>query len=189
MYEYSLQMFTGLFRNAILKAEQPEEEGDVLARLEILNDYLTYSVYQNICRSLFEKHKLLFSFSLAIKILQGDNKVNELEWRFLLSGQSTGKSTTAKPTGEASEWITDQMWSEIQSLCGLEAFKGFETDFAQHLVEWKAYYDCDDCVNEGLPGGWDERVGNLQRLCVLRCVRPDKVSVIVSDFRLSLVQD
>ena len=51
-----------------------------------MNNYFTYSLYENVCRSLFEKHKLLFSFVLTIKIMQGDNKVDINEWRYLLSG-------------------------------------------------------------------------------------------------------
>lgn len=55
-------------------------------RLLNINEHFTYNLYENVCRSLFEKHKLLFSFVLTIKIRQGDNKINTAEWRYLLSG-------------------------------------------------------------------------------------------------------
>lgn len=37
--------------------------------------------YVNICRSLFERHKLMFSLLLAVKILQHQKYINAQEWR------------------------------------------------------------------------------------------------------------
>ena len=53
----------------------------VIHRLHNLIEYFTYSFYNNVCRSLFEAHKLMFSFSLCIALLRSRNQINELEYR------------------------------------------------------------------------------------------------------------
>ena len=50
-------------------------------RIAHINDYFTFSLYSNVCRSLFEKHKLLFSFLLCVRILMNENKINMVRLR------------------------------------------------------------------------------------------------------------
>ena len=54
------------------------------------------------CRSLFEAHKLLFSFLMTIKIMMGDARIDALEWRFCISGQTIKPLEMANP---ATDWI------------------------------------------------------------------------------------
>ena len=53
-----------------MQAESVEE------RSKALNDAFTYALFLNVCRSLFEAHKLMFSFLLTVKILQNRKEID-----------------------------------------------------------------------------------------------------------------
>ena len=55
-----------------------------------------------VCRRLFEAHKLLFSFLMTIKIMMGDDRIDALEWRFCISGQTIKPLEMKNP---ADDWI------------------------------------------------------------------------------------
>jgi len=67
-----------------LGVENAPEAKEQKDRLANLNKYFTYSLYENICISLFERHKLLFSFIMIAKINQ--EIINDEDWKFLLMG-------------------------------------------------------------------------------------------------------
>ena len=76
MYQYSLPFFINLFENAIISAPKDDDPDK---RIDNLNAEFTESLYRNICRSLFEKDKMIFSFLLCSKLKEIDPK----EFKFL----------------------------------------------------------------------------------------------------------
>lgn len=73
MYQYSLPWFVRLFTIVIEDdtIKQTEKNFDLTIRIDTLNSTFTSTIYRNVCRSLFEKHKLIFSLILCVGILKG----------------------------------------------------------------------------------------------------------------------
>mgnify|MGYP000067473068 CR=1 FL=1 len=181
MYQYSLQWYSTLFVKAIRDSEPADE---IPQRITNLNEYFTYSIYKNVCRSLFEKDKLMFSFLITVKVLQGDNEIPPDEWRFLISGQANKLEREQPQRGPSDEWITPLIWSELCTCAGLPAFgEQFLIDFEANTAKWKALFDDGEAHEHPIPGGdWNTKLSMLQKMCVLRCMRPDKMIQAVQNF-------
>uniref|UniRef100_A0A452QQ37 Uncharacterized protein n=1 Tax=Ursus americanus TaxID=9643 RepID=A0A452QQ37_URSAM len=175
MYQYSLEWFLNIFLSGIANSERAD---NLKKRIANINRHLTYSLYSNVCRSLFEKHKLMFAFLLCVRIMMNENKIDQGEWRYLLSGGSI-QVTTENP---APDWLSDRAWRDILALSNLPAFSSFADDFPKHLSEFQSIFDSLEPHREPLPGIWDEYLDQFQKLLVLRCLRGDKVTNAMQDF-------
>jgi dynein heavy chain len=172
MYQYALQWFINLFEMSIKNAPPHPETAQ---RLVNIIDYFTYSLYENVCRSLFEKHKLLFSFILTINIQQGENKINAEEFRYLLTGPTGEIKVADNPT----DWIAGNSWPEIYKqfygLDKLPTFKGVLDAFMKHSSVWKRIYDSVSPETEKLPAPWDTKLDQFQKVILIRSIRLDKM--------------
>jgi dynein heavy chain len=177
MYQFSLQWFQQLAGLGIDNAPNADTQEQ---RLHSLIAYFTYSIYQSVCRGLFEKHKLLFSFSLCMKIMNGEGRLNADEVRFLLTGP-TGevKGGIANPD---SSWISAKMWNEVLTIARLPAFSGFDTFFCSNCKDFQKLYDVPNTDEEPIPGDWESKLTPLEKMCFLRTIRADRLSTAVMNF-------
>ncbi|CAE8619847.1 unnamed protein product [Polarella glacialis] len=177
MYQYSLQWFQQLFS---LVVDQSPKSDVLEERLEILKDCFTDSLYQNICRGLFEKDKTLFSFALSVRIMKGDKRIDDAELRFLLVGPTSDLADVgSKPPAE---WVGKQRWNEILTLSQLPAFQGFSENFTKSVSDWKKIYDSFEADKERLPEPYEQGLTALQKLCVIRSIRLDCLNSAVISF-------
>jgi len=170
MYQYSLTWFVGLFINSI----QDSNKSKVLEkRLRFLTDHFTYNLYCAVCRSLFEKDKLLFSFLLTTNLLKMRNGMDQQEFMFFLTG---GVGLDNKIPNPCPSWITKKVWDELCRMQdGLPGFKGFLDSFRSNLPLWQAIYDSKTPHIAVLPAPWSEKLSDFQRMIAIRVLRPDKV--------------
>ncbi|XP_048578532.1 dynein axonemal heavy chain 1-like isoform X2 [Nematostella vectensis] len=176
MYQYSLEWFVSIFLNSIANADISDS---VDTRIQNINEYFTFSLYSNVCRSMFEKDKLLFSFLVCVRILMNENKINMDEWRFLLAG---GTAVPKDHPNPAPDWLSERAWGEILKIPVLPKFAAFAEDFSNHIEEYKRMFDSADPHREVLPEPWNSDLDMFQKMLVLKCLRVDKVTNAMQDF-------
>lgn len=140
MYQYSLEFFNGLVRKRMQNSEKSE---DINERLKILIDDITVAIYRNICRGLFETHKLLFSYMISVRIAMASKQISIKEWSFFCNGSC----------GELREWddgpdyLSEKIWAKLKNLQGVHFnFDDFTKSFldAGDSAIWKTIAESDD---------------------------------------------
>uniref|UniRef100_A0A8C3HEC4 Uncharacterized protein n=1 Tax=Chrysemys picta bellii TaxID=8478 RepID=A0A8C3HEC4_CHRPI len=179
MYQYSLSWFVNLYINSI----HDSNKSKILEkRLRYLNDHFTYNLYCNVCRSLFEKDKLLFSFLLCCNLLM--KEIEQQEFMFLLTGGVGLKNKYKNPDPS---WLQDKSWDELCRASDFSAFRGLRYSknpfhISENASEWRKIYDSKEPHNIPLPKPWDKTLNELQKMIILRCLRSDKISPAITIF-------
>nr|CAD7573553.1 unnamed protein product [Timema californicum] len=222
MYQYSLVWFLHLYNQSITNSAKSD---NLLRRLANLNEYFTNSIYRNVCRSLFEKDKIVFSLVLCVGILMAEisafindcqrmdlrknirckiqavlgqvlaanfrnmerrvplrlyaqNKLDEDTWQFLLTGGVALDNPYPNPDPT---WLGDKSWAEIVRASGLKNLNGLKEEVNSNITAWKEYYDDPNPQDLSPPPPFDQ-AGGLDKLVILRSLRPDKVVPAVQGF-------
>uniref|UniRef100_A0A2K5ETG1 Dynein axonemal heavy chain 3 n=1 Tax=Aotus nancymaae TaxID=37293 RepID=A0A2K5ETG1_AOTNA len=174
MYQYSLTWFINLYMHSLAHSMKSEE---LNLHIEYIIDHFTLSIYNNMCRSLFED-KLLFSLLLTIGILKQKKEITEEVWYFLLTGGVALDNPYPNP---APKWLSEKAWAEVVRASALPKLHGLMEHLEQNLDEWKLIYDSAWAHEEQLPGSWKFTQG-LEKMVILQCLRPDKMVPAVREF-------
>ena len=189
MYQYSLQFYLELFQKSLVGSkEQDADSAETLSRADAINEHFTFSLYRNICRSLFAKDRLLLSFMMCLRLNEVDNPVSET--RFLI----TGGVDDTKGMPDPPAWLPLNTWKLVwrtqQQIGGqmkslLSSFQGSDAD------AWKQLYNCPTPNDILLPGDDRPKVDlpsdfhgctDMQKLIILKALRPDKIVPAVLQF-------
>ncbi|GLE04239.1 hypothetical protein PINS_up013150 [Pythium insidiosum] len=172
MYEISLSSFLTVFHASLDNAKR-----DVVLekRLKHMITSITEMMYDYTCTGIFERHKLMFSFQMTCMILSTAGDLNRAELDFFLKGD-TSLDAAAQPKPESLTWMSGAGWKDLLCLSRLnDTFGELLRDFQSNMNTWKSWYDLEAPEMGALPGGYTDKLTNMQRLLVFRCFRQDRV--------------
>uniref|UniRef100_A0A3Q1EXH7 Uncharacterized protein n=1 Tax=Acanthochromis polyacanthus TaxID=80966 RepID=A0A3Q1EXH7_9TELE len=109
---------------------------------------------------------------LLICLRRAKEEIEYSDFMFLLTGGVGLQNTIANPDPS---WLQDKSWDEICRANELEAF-------IKSLGDFKAIYDSKEPCNVALPAPWCEKLNDLQKMILVRCLRPDKIVPAVTKY-------
>jgi dynein heavy chain len=177
MYQYSLKWYSSIFQKALEQSEVGEKN---IRSANIIKEF-SIQLYNNVCQSLFEKDKLLFSYLMCLKVMDERDEVDPTESRFMLTG---GIQVEPKNPNPAAHWLTDKAWCTIEEMTEkIPHFKNFDKEFNENVKSWEKVY------NSQMPHNleeteWPEKYVEdtaFHRIMILNILRPDKVISAIQD--------
>lgn len=185
MYQYSLKYFVSIFCSVISLPQQ--EKLPLTERLVQLMANEVFGLYLNVSRGLFENHKLIFAFLLAVTVQRQENIVTNVELDFLLRGPMTSVNEKLKPNDIV---LNDYAW---KCCCYLENefifFNGLTVDLNQS-IHINIDDDFDEILTTTNKSTLSKSINHLttfQKLMLISAVAPEKlVQAICAYIRVTL---
>uniref|UniRef100_A0A671R8K4 AAA+ ATPase domain-containing protein n=1 Tax=Sinocyclocheilus anshuiensis TaxID=1608454 RepID=A0A671R8K4_9TELE len=167
MYQFSLKAFNVVFQNGVLNAD-PDET--VKQRVLNLIDSITSLVFQYTTRGLFECDKLTYTAQLVLLM---NKEINLRELDFLL--RYPVQPGLMSPV----DFLSNHSWGGIK--VSYSEFHNLDRDIEGSAKRWKKFSESECPEKEKFPQEWKNKT-SLQRLCMMRALRPDRMTYAVRDF-------
>ncbi|XP_078081541.1 dynein axonemal heavy chain 9 [Mustelus asterias] len=172
MYQFSLKAFSVVFQMAVKRAPADEV---LKQRVANLIDSITFSVFQYTTRGLFECDKLTYTAQVTFQVLLTNKEINAKELDFLL--RYPAQPGVSSPV----DFLSNHSWGGIKALSTMEEFRNLDRDIEGSAKRWKKFVESECPEKEKFPQEWKSKT-TLQQLCMMRALRPDRMTYAVRDF-------
>ncbi|KPI89879.1 dynein heavy chain putative dynein heavy chain point mutation [Leptomonas seymouri] len=173
MYQNSLQSYMSIFQEALMNSAK---SSDVEERTEAINTTFKRSLYQRVCRALFARDQLLFSFIMSLKIFEVDPTL--LRWVLMGGFEEDDHSAVPNPF----TWMPELSWKLLRrAATQLEGFSELTDLVQRHEMFFMDFYESSYPLELELPGVLRD-MSSIEKMVVVRCLRMDKVVPAVCNY-------
>lgn len=174
-------MLTQVF-NAVI--ETSEKNDNLAIRLQTLFREITLSVYTNVSRGLFERHKLVYSFMVCVAIFRETGEINDTQWNYLLRGPVVTK-TDLPPKPNAA--ISDATWLAVNYLTTInERFTRLPSEVTSVIRIQLGNFVQDlrifATARTQSPTNWNEILNDFDKLLLIRTLQEEKLVFAITEY-------
>jgi len=116
---------------------------------------------------------------LTLKILVNEGKLSA-EVDFLINGSAAAMDPGNM--GPLQEWMPESIWRKVKALEVMPRFKGIGDSMQNDCDEWGSYFDIEKVEDAEIPGQFKAKLNALDKLMLLRAIRPDRLINSLSSF-------
>ena len=102
-------------------------------------------------------------------------EINPSELDFLL------RFPAAPNTTSPVDFISHVGWGAIKTLSAMDEFRNLDRDIENNSKRWRKFVEAEAPEKEKFPQEWKKKDA-LQRLCMMRALRPDRMTYAVQGF-------
>lgn len=197
MYRFSMANFVTIFKkgmdvadkavdgqtesNAATTEDGEDSKPKLGARVDLLVDTACFECFSYVAQALFERHKLIFACQLCFRVLAQAGELQMDFFEFLLRGPM--EAGTDNPL---SEWLDDKAWATLQTLKQFELYERLPDEIVGSAKRFRDWYELERPEEQPLPGDW-KKMPEFNRLLIMRCLRPDRMSEALGLFAKNCV--
>eukprot|EP01017_Pseudomicrothorax_dubius_P045834 TRINITY_DN7991_c0_g2_i3.p1 TRINITY_DN7991_c0_g2~~TRINITY_DN7991_c0_g2_i3.p1 ORF type:complete len:773 (+),score=234.51 TRINITY_DN7991_c0_g2_i3:90-2321(+) len=177
MYQYSLEYFIKLFKRRLEVSDHPDSTA---RRIDTIIADITEAFYVNICRGLFEKDKVIYSFLIAVKIMLNNGLISLKEWNFYIRGPTLDKKEI-EHLPPCPSYLSEKMWIDINGFMKLgpefaTLAKSFEST-GDSLI-WREILDNPNPWEVELPPPFKNDATEFQKLLLYKILREERLIML-----------
>ena len=198
MYNSSLNQFLKLYINSIESSKDPYNPQQGKKRVEEIEAYLTFEVFEYVNRGLFSTHKTTFLLMICFKIMVTAGEMTESDVSmFLKVGSGVEKNSKPKPSYK---WLPDNIWANILDLanhnfCGQSSafFKNLPDSIISLQDKWEAWFNKNNPEEAEIPEFHEQikndKNGPFIKFTLVRSLKPDRTVVASNEFVKRILKD
>lgn len=170
IYQFSLDYFINIVRDVVSSNDQNIEHSD---RIIYLNEQIVNVLYENVACALFENDKIVLQFLMAFSIEQGMGAITDKDLQHILI------SNVVENEGDCLSDYSLYLAENYDDLCGLneDILKICKLTIGDNIFTLKSDENCEETIKN-----WNNSLDNLQKMSILKILRPDLFSLAVNAY-------